>query len=101
MKWETYKLKQLVRTQDIVGQWLPSWEDMQDIDIMVSNNLYTNVVNDAVYRVYAPAAITKFRGFEKEAAYMLANDVNTYEVTSFNVNGRYSQLLLKEVVISE
>lgn len=101
MKWETYKLKQLGRTQNSVGQWVPSWEGIQDIDIMVSNNLYTNVVNDAVYRVYAPAAITRFKAFEKEAAYMLVNDVNAYEVTSFNISGRYSQLLLKEVVISE
>ncbi|MBP3887616.1 MAG: hypothetical protein J6F30_08185 [Cellulosilyticum sp.] len=101
MKWETYKLKQLVKTQKSVGKWIESWEDIQDIDIMVSNNLYTNVVNDAVYRVYAPVAVAKFKGLEKEATYMLANDVNAYEVTSFNISGRYSQLLLKEVVISE
>lgn len=101
MKWQTYTLKQLVRVQNSIGQWVDSWEGIQDIDVMISNNLYTTVVNDIVYRVYAPSAISKFKAFEKSSTYRISNDNNDYDVTSINAEGRYSQLLLKEVIMGD
>lgn len=98
MKWTMYTLKKLKRTQNTIGQWVNAWVDVQDIDVMVSNKLYTTVDGDVVYRVYAPTGISKFKDFEKNATYQLSNSNNVYEVTSFNISGRYSQLLLKEVV---
>lgn len=98
MKWTTFTLKQLVRVQNAIGEWVESWEDITNIDVMVSNNLYTQVVGDAVVRAYAPSALTKFKEFEKEAGYKITNDEHEYLIESFNNSGRYSQLLLKEVV---
>lgn len=98
MKWQTYKLKQLVRVQNSIGQWVDSWEDIQDIDVMVSSNLYTTVDGDVVYRVYATTGVSKFKDFEKNTTYKILSSSNMYDVTSFNISGRYSQLLLKEVV---
>lgn len=98
MKWTTYTLKKLTRTQNTIGQWVNKWVDVQDIDVIVSNNLYTTVDGDVVYRVYAPIGVSKFKDFERNATYQISSSSNVYEVTSFNISGRYSQLLLKEVV---
>jgi len=101
MKWKTYILRQLVRTQNSIGQWVTDWEDIQDIDVMISNNLYTTVANDIVYRVYAPSAVTKFKQFDKSATYRISSiDGTDYDITSVNIDGRYTQLLLKEVVVA-
>lgn len=101
MKWTTYTLKKLKRTQNTIGQWVNTWVDVQDIDVMVSNNLYTTVDGDVVYRVYAPTGVSKFKDFEKNAIYQILSSSNVYEITSHNISGRYSQLLLKEVVTNE
>lgn len=100
MKWETYKLKQLVRTQNHIGQWSDDYEDIATIDVMISNNLYTQIVGDAVVRAYAPSAVSKFKAFEKDASYKITNQDHEYLVESFNASGRYSSLLLKEVVFN-
>ena len=101
MRWTTYTLKKLIRTQNTIGQWINKWVDVQVIDVMVSNNLYTTVDGDIVYRFYAPTGISKYKDFEKNATYQILNGSSVYEVTSFNANGRYSQLLLKEMVANE
>lgn len=100
MKWNQYTLSQLVRTQGSLGQWKESWEEIQSIDVVVSSKLYSTVTNDVVYRVYADTAITKFKAFEDNATYKIANDDNEYEITSVNANGRYSQLLLQKVGVA-
>ena len=100
MKYENFTLYQEVKTQNAYKQWVTSWEEIQDINIVISHNLYTNVTNDIVYRVYAPTAITTFKSFEKNAIYKLSNTDNEYLITSINAKGRYTQLLLKEVVLN-
>lgn len=99
MVWETCKLYQEVKTQNAYKQWITSWEEIEAIEIVLSNNLYTNVTNDIVYRIYAPTAITKFKAFEDNAKYKVANSDSEYEVSSFNKDGRYAQLILKKVVL--
>lgn len=101
MKYVKFTLEQLVRTQDSIGQWKESWEPIQDISVATSNKLYTTVTGDVVYRKYAPTGITTFKSFEKEANYRIINDNVTYEIESFNVDSRLTQLLLKEVVVNE
>ena len=101
MKYVKFTLEQLVRTQDRIGQWKESWEPIQSISVATSNKLYTTVTEDIVYRKYAPTGITTFKGFEKEATYRISNNDVVYEIESFNVDSRLTQLLLKEVVINE
>ncbi len=99
MKWTQYILYQLVKTQGKLNQWLESWEEIQTIDVVVSSKLYSNVTNDIVYRIYADTAITKFKAFENDATYKIANLDSEYEISSINKNGRYTQLILKKVVL--
>lgn len=101
MKYVKFTLEQLVRIQDTLGQWKESWEPIQDISVATSNKLYTTVTDDAVYRKYAPTGLTMFKAFEKRGAYRIVNNDITYEVQSFNTDSRITQLLLKEVVMSE
>ncbi|WP_410497214.1 hypothetical protein QTL86_11145 [Cellulosilyticum sp. ST5] len=101
MKYVKFTLEQLVRVQDALGQWRESWEPIQDISVATSNKLYSTVTNDAVYRKYAPTGLTTFKAFEKCGAYRIVNNDTTYEVQSFNTDSRLTQLLLKEVVMSE
>lgn len=101
MKHVRFTLEQLVRVQDSIGQWKESWEPIQDISVATSNKLYTTVTDDVVYRKYAATGITTFKGFEKEASYRIVNDDKTYDVESFNVDSRLTQLILKEVVIDD
>lgn len=101
MRYIKFTLEQLVRVQGALGQWKESWEPIQDISVATSNKLYSTVTNDAVYRKYAPTGITMFKGFEKNGTYRIVNDEVAYEVQSFNVDSRITQLLLKEVVMSE
>lgn len=98
MRWTMCKLQQCVKIQSSLGQFKESWEDIETIEVVINNKLYSNVTNDLVYRAYAPSAITKFKEFEKEATYRLLGDTYCYEVTSFNNGGRFTQLLLQEVV---
>lgn len=100
MKWTQYILYQLVKTQGKLNQWLESWEEIQTIDVVVSSKLYSNVTNDIVYRIYADTAITKFKAFENDATYKIANTDNEYEITSINTKGRYTQLLLQKVDVA-
>lgn len=95
--WTTYKLYQEVNQQNAIGQFVPSWEYIADIDVIVSTKLYTQVVNDVIYRKYSPAGISKYKEFEFEGTYKMTNAEHEYEIESFNCGGRYTQLLLKEV----
>lgn len=97
MQFKLYTLYQLVKTQGKLNQWIESWEEIQPIEVVVSSNLYSNVTNDIVYRIYADTAITKFKTFEDGATYKIADADNEYEITSINTSGRYTQLLLKKV----
>lgn len=98
MKYVKFTLEQLVRIQDHIGQWKETWEPIQSINVATSNKLYTTVTGDVVYRKYAPTGVTTFKGFEKEASYRISNNDVVYEIESFNVDSRLTQLLLKEVV---
>lgn len=101
MRYIKFTLEQFVSTQDSLGQWKPSWEPIQDISVATSNKLYTTVTNDAVYRKYAPTGLTTFKALEVAETYRISNDSHTYEIESFNTDSRLTQLLLKEVVMSE
>ena len=95
--WQTYKLYQKVETQNSIGQYVSDWEYIQEIEVIVSNKLYTQVVNDVLYRKYSPTGISKYKAFEFQGTYKITNAEHEYEVESFNCGGRYTQLLLKDV----
>lgn len=99
MKWATYTLQQLTRTQNTIGQWIEAYTDVCSVDLVISNNLYTNVTNDIIYRLYAPTAITKYKEFAKDGVYRVKTDTSTYDVKSVNNTGRYTQLILAEVAL--
>lgn len=100
MRFELYKLYQYVKTyHPITGQPKEDWEYIQDIQIMTSTKLYTTTTGDVVYRKYEPTGITTYKSFEHDGTYKLENISKAYEVASFNIDGRYAQLLLKEVVL--
>lgn len=101
MRYIKFNLEQLVRIQDSIGQWKDSWETIQDIYVATSNKLYTTVTGNVIYRKYAPTGITMFKHFEKCGTYRIVNGDNTYEIDSFNIDSRFTQLLLKEVVTNE
>ena len=97
MKWSKYKLYKEVTTKNAIGQTITKWEYIDSIDVVSSNNLYTTVTNDVVYRKFSPSGITKHNAFEKEATYKISNLEHEYEIESFS-EGRYTSLLLKEVI---
>ena len=98
MNWVKGKLYKQIRTQNSIGQYKTVWEEIQDIDIIISTNLYSTVTADAVYRKFASVAICKYKGFEKDKTYRVVQDSVNYSVDSFNIEGRYAQLTLSEVI---
>lgn len=98
MKWEEYKLYQKLNILDEFGQATDEWEFIQDIKVVTSSKLYFTVGTNVVYRAFKPTAITTFKAFENDGCYKIENLSNVYKVESFNARGRYTQLLLKEVV---
>lgn len=98
MKWSTYSLEQKVIVQNAIGQCKESWERVDDVRVAISSKLYTTVTNDAVYRKYEPTGITTYKKLEIDASYRIVSEEHTYLVTSFNIDSRFTQLLLKEVV---
>lgn len=71
---------------------------IQDIKVVTSSKCYSTVGVSVVYRQFKSTAITAFKAFENDESYKLENLLHIYEVESFNVQGKYAQLLLKEVV---
>lgn len=99
MKWETYGLYQRVNKPNSIGQLKPSWEYIEDIEVVVSQKLYTQVNGEVVCRKYEPTAITKHHSLDHDGVYEIRNSKHEYKIESFNTaHSRYSQLLLKEIV---
>lgn len=99
MKFEDYKLYKNNTTQSpITGQLTDKWVYVDTIGVMTSTKLYSTVENDIVYRKYEPTGITRYKNFIPYITYKIENEIHSYDVTSLNTNGKYSQLLLKEVI---
>lgn len=98
MRYEVYTL-QIKRTiENSIGQKIDTWDEVQDILVATSQNFYTEVVNDVLYRKFAPSGITPYKGLDKSKTYKIVNAKHSYLVDSFNTDSRLTQLILKEVV---
>lgn len=98
MRYEVYTL-QIKRTiENSIGQKIETWDEVQDILVTTSQNFYTEVVNDVLYRKFAPTGITPYKALDVSNTYRIVNAKHSYEIESFNIDSRLTQLILKEVV---
>jgi ATP adenylyltransferase/5',5'''-P-1,P-4-tetraphosphate phosphorylase II len=96
MKFETFILYQLVKTMDVYGNLKMDYEEIEEIEVLISETHKTEIVNEQQYFVKQVKGIT-VKQFESKEKYKIANNNIEYTVESF-INGRWTQLLLKEVV---
>ena len=98
MRYDRWKLYQEVLTQNELLEYKPTWKYITDIECNVSTSLYTQFVDERLYRIYNSTALTTFAKFELNEKYKISNDNHEYEVESFNTHNRTTQLTLKEVI---
>lgn len=99
MKKTMYSLKKKIITKNSIGQKVESLEFVADILVSISTNLYTTVTGDNIYRKYAATGITTYKNLSIRDSYIITDGNHSYNIESFNVDSRFTQLLLKEVVL--
>lgn len=98
MRYTAYTLQVKETIEDLIGQRVETWINLEDIRVATSQTFYEEVVNDVLYRKYAPTGITPYKGLLKDKTYRIVGADRVYEIESFNVDSRLTQLMLKEVV---
>lgn len=98
MRYTTYTLQVQEVMENAIGQKVKAWISLEDIRVATSQKFYEEIVNDVLYRKYAPTGITPYKGLLKDKTYRLVGVDRIYEIESFNVDSRLTQLMLKEVV---
>lgn len=97
MKFEKFKLWQLVKTFDEYGNSKEDYELIQEISLTLNEENIKTDGTDNKYFVKSYRGVTAFRSFEFGEEYKLTNSKHSFKVTSF-INGRWTQLVLEEVV---
>ncbi len=98
MKYETFKLYQLVETFDDYGNSKNDYELLEDIQVYVNEQHLKVLGADTCYFVKAWQGVTPYNKFELGAECKISNSYHEYKITSF-INGRLSQLVLEEVKV--
>ena len=101
MRFNIYKLQKAVTTTDEIGQDIYTWQDIEDIEVSISNKMYSNIEGDILYRKYAPVGITTYKSFDFKSSYRLHSAEHVYEIESFILESRLTQLQLKECVVDD
>ena len=98
MKWMKYDLYIEVVEEDELMQPIASLKLLEQIECVVTYKFYTIVEGDLVYRKLEPSAITRYKDLTLNQTYYLKNTDHTYKINSFNKEGRFAQLLLREII---
>lgn len=98
MRYETFKLYQLVETFDDYGNSKNDIEFIEDIQVYTNEQHLKVMGTDTCYFVKVWQGLTTYNKFELGAEYKISNFYHEYEITSF-INGRLSQLVLEEVKV--
>jgi hypothetical protein len=93
-----YLLQKYVQTYDELGTPVNAYVDIKSIDVTVNNVVSTDIENGIAYTITTPTGITSYNEFDLSKKYRLVG-VGIYEITGINQSGRYTQLMLKEVLI--
>ena len=101
MRFNIYKLQKAVTTTDEIGQDIESWLDVEDIEVSISNKMFSNIEGDILYRRYTPSGITTYKKFDLKTKYRLYSVSHTYKIESFVLESRLTQLQLKECVLND
>ncbi len=93
-----YQLSVFTETEDALGTIVKAYTDIAEIQVSISYTTMTQIENGLVYNVTQPIGITEYLEFDRKEKYRLVGQ-ETYDIVSINLGGRYSQLILKEVLI--
>ncbi|GEM_PF-3524285 len=96
MRYETFKLYQVLETFDDYGNSKNDIEFIENIQVYTNEQHLKVMGTDTCYFVKALQGVTPFNQFELGAEYKISNSYHEYKITSF-INGRLSQLVLEEV----
>ena len=96
MKFETYKLFQLIDTFDSYGNSKKNYELIAEIDLYLNEQHLKIDGTENRYFVKVFQAVTTYDNFELGAEYKLTSPRHEFVVESF-INGRLTQLILREV----
>lgn len=83
------------------GALKENWVFVENIDIAIYKNDSFKSSNSVKYEQSTHSGITFYKGFEEGKEYQLLIGMSKYEVTDFNMTGRFSALLLKHIYLYE
>ncbi|AMJ42331.1 hypothetical protein [Anaerotignum propionicum] len=98
MRYETYKLFQLVENFDDYGNSKNDFEFLENISVHINEQHIKVLGTETCYFVKALQGVTPYDKFELGAEYMISNFSHEYKIISF-INGRLAQLILEEVKV--
>lgn len=93
-----YQLSIYTETEDALGTIINGYIDVTEIEVSISYTTMTQIDNGITYNITLPQGITEYSLFDRKEKYRLVGQ-ETYDIDSINLGGRYSQLILKEVLI--
>lgn len=96
MKYEKYKLYQLINSFDDYGNSKHDFELIAEIELYLNEQHLKTDGTDSRYFIKAFQAVTTYSSFELGEEYKIANSQHEFAVESF-INGRLTQLVLREV----
>lgn len=94
---KAFTLQKKVITYNDRGKQEISWEDIEEIEVSIFNDKILKVAGENTYLIHQPVGITKYDKLEKNKEYRIISSDEKYLITSFAI-GRYTQLILKEVI---
>lgn len=98
MRYESFRLYQLVENFDDYGNSKNDYEYIEDIKVYINEQHLKVMGVDTYYFVKALQGVTPYSKFEFGEQYKLCSSQHEYSIQSF-INGRLSQLVLEEVTI--
>lgn len=98
MRYETYKLYQLVENFDSLGNCKNDYEFLENIQVHINEQHLKVMGTDTCYFVKSLQGVTPYNKFELGEEYKIFNSFHEYKIQSF-INGRLSQLILEEVKV--
>ncbi len=92
-----YELLVLTITENSLGERIEAYNKVVDIGVSINYVNMSRIDNGIVYNVAQPQGITEYKEFDINKKYRLSSP--TFEIESINQGGRYTQLILKELII--
>lgn len=94
---EQWTLQRNKETRSASGASKENWTDIQKILVAVYEKDELRRTDSARYQEATNTGLTYFKNFDRKKQYRLVSGGRCLEITSCNVQGRLTNLLLKEV----